>query len=179
MITQQREEIKPNRTFPQTESPSGRAQARPTGFRFEEFRALRRETNWHHIQIARNSAEFRAFFRRRVRRKKLLLRGKCVRARRSADRRARTRAVRAASPHRPAAPRPGGRPLLALKRPRAVLGQIPAYFLFFLKSPPPSPASSPMERAKARRASFWAELRPLGTATLTVTYWSPRPLPRR
>ena len=34
-----------------------------------------------------------------------------------------------------------------------------------------------MERAKARRASFWAELRPLGTATLTVTYWSPRPLP--
>ena len=73
----------------------------------------------------------------------------------------------------------GGRPLLALKRRRAVLGQIPAYFLFFLKSPPLSPASSPMERAKARRASFWAELRPLGTATLTVTYWSPRPLPRR
>ena len=40
MITQQREEIKPNRTFPQTESPSGRAQARPTGFRLAEFRRL-------------------------------------------------------------------------------------------------------------------------------------------
>ena len=153
MITQQREEIKPNRTFPQTESPSGRAQARPTGFRFEEFRALRRETNWHHIQIARNSAEFRAFFRRRVRRKKLLWRGKCVRARRSADRRARTRAVRAASPHRPAAPRPGGRPPLALKGRRGLSGQTRPDPVVCLYTAPPRRRGCPARRRTRRRAA--------------------------
>ena len=37
MITQQREEIKPNRTFPQTESPSGRAKRAPRAFASKNF----------------------------------------------------------------------------------------------------------------------------------------------
>ena len=153
MITQQREEIKPNRTFPQTESPSGRAQARPTGFRLAEFRRLSGEI----IGILSKSpgirAEFRAFFRRRVRRKKLLLRGKCVRARRSADRRARTRAVRAASPHRPAAPRPGGRPPLALKGRRGLSGQTRPDLISCLYTAPPRRRGCPARRRTRRRAA--------------------------
>ena len=36
-----------------------------------------------------------------------------------------------------------------------------------------------MALAYSLKASFWREFRPLGTATFTVTYWSPRPEPRR
>ena len=53
------------------------------------------------------------------------------------------------------------------------------YFFFLPKMPLEAPSSSPMEAANWRSNSFWEELRFLGTATLTETNWSPRPLPRR
>ena len=137
--------------LPQTESPSGRAQARPTGFRFEEFRALRRETNWHHIQIARNSAEFRAFRASFARPKTPLAERTCNKDQ-SADW-SLLCAERSAGPHRPAAPRPGGRPPLALKGRRGLSGQTRPDPVVCLYTAPPRRRGCPARRRTRRRAA--------------------------
>ena len=139
--------------LPPNRKPVRARPSAPHGLSPRRVSPPQRRNNWHLIQKARNSAEFRAFFRRRVRRKKLLLRGKCVRARRSADRRARTRAVRAASPHRPAASRPGGRPPLALKGRRGLSGQTRPDLISCLYTAPPRRRGCPARRRTRRRAA--------------------------
>ena len=53
------------------------------------------------------------------------------------------------------------------------------YFLRLPNTPFLVSTVSPSEEAKPRRASFCAEVRFFGTATLTVTNWSPLPPERR
>ena len=167
---------------PTTESPPGCARARPAGFRLAEFRRLSGEI----IGILSKSpgirAEFRAFFRRRVRRKKLLLRGKCVRAHQSADWWARTRADRAASLHCPRLRRGQGT-LLALKWRRAISGQtssrpfqarpfIPVFLRTWrsIRRPPPRLMSSAMGQLHHMLSSTPVMLMSQATGTSTTSW---------
>ena len=77
----------------------------------------------------------------------------------------------------------GHLPLPVLYTPDSVGYPLFYFFFRFLSKKPlevssvDGVVSSPMERAKERRASFCSAFRLLGTWTVTVTNWSPRPWP--
>ena len=139
--------------LPQTESPQLRAIARSPGFRFAEFRAPRRETNWHRIKIVRRiHAEFADFWPSFARPKIPLAERTCKKDQ-SADW-SFLCVERSAGPHRPAAPRPGGRPPLALKGRRGLSGQTRPDLISCLYTAPPRRRGCPARRRTRRRAAF-------------------------